>query len=139
MPLVLSTAAVRAHTVWGMWRGWQRDLCQHLQHMGSKTLQLAHRRRCSNSFSIKLSCAMWTRVLGSTYVQNILATAHNETIEADFFIKPVKVSHTHDISILTRWKCWSRAHCDDGNSFIFQLSNSWCWPDCLNVYYWWLM
>lgn len=53
----IAMAGVRAHTVWGTQRGWQGDLCQHLQHMGSKTLQLARRHSCSNSLPVKLTCA----------------------------------------------------------------------------------
>lgn len=81
-------------------RGRQGDLCQLLQHMGSKTLELAElgrdavthfpssrvvKRRPDNIFRYS--------VLGSTNPQTILLqTAHSETIESAFFIKPVKVT-----------------------------------------------
>lgn len=46
--LVLAMAGVRAHSVGHAEGVAVRDLCQHLQHMGSKTLQLAHRQSYSN-------------------------------------------------------------------------------------------
>lgn len=128
----IAMAGVRAHTVWGTQRGWQGDLCQHLQHMGSKTLQLAHRESCSNSLHHQtVLCNADQSPFNTLEVQcggqNISKPSwhtHNRTIEAAFFIKAVKVNHVHGISMLAQWKCWRGAHCDDDNSFIFPLSNS---------------
>lgn len=127
----VSHEGVRAHTVWGTWRGWHTDLCQHLQHTDQSLCSWQpHKQQQTLPITLVLcsratvGTASWQLRWGHNIFKARWQRRTMEQQELLSFIERVQSNHMWDISILVRCKWRRRAQCDDDNAIVFHLSHS---------------